>query len=131
VFSRESVKFILNTSGAKNLTCFHGLYAKPGGESLPPLMTVFLHSSDGRRAFSQVNRFYGDGLNKLEPKDVEDMPCPVMPKLSRTEAGELRRKLAELEKLPLDERTARIDELAARYFDASSRPEEPSASQRR
>ena len=131
VFSRESVKFILNTSGAKNLTCFHGLYAKPGGESLPPLMTVFLNSSDGRRAFSQVNRFYGDGLNKLEPKDVEDMPCPVMPKLSRTEAGELRRKLAELEKLPLDERTARIDELAARYFDASSRPEEPSASQRR
>ena len=131
VFSRESVKFILNTSGAKNLTCFHGLYAKPGGESLPPLMTVFLNSSDGRRAFSQVNRFYGDGLNKLEPKDVEDMPCPVMPKLSRTETGELTRKLAELEKLPLDERTARIDELAARYFDASSRPEEPSASQRR
>ena len=32
VFSRESVKFILNTSGAKNLTCFHGLYAKPGCE---------------------------------------------------------------------------------------------------
>ena len=125
VFSRELVKFILNASGAKNLTCFHGLYAKPGCESLPPVMTLFLNSSGGRWAFSQVNRFYGDGLNKLEPKDVEDMPCPVMPKLSRTEAGELRRKLAELEKLPLDERTARIDELAARYFDASSRPEEP------
>ena len=30
VFSRESVKFILNVSGAKNLTCFHGLYAKAG-----------------------------------------------------------------------------------------------------
>ena len=125
VFSRESVKFILNSSGAKNLTCFHGLYAKPGGEYLPSLMTLFLNSSDGRRVFSQVNRFYGDGLNKLEPKDVEDMPCPVMPNLSRTEAGELTRKLAELEKLPLDERTARIDELAAPYFDASSRPEEP------
>lgn len=131
VFSRESVKFILNTSGAKNLTCFHGLYAKPGGEYLPPLMTLFLNSSDGRRAFSQVNRFYGDGLNKLEPKDVEDMPCPVMPTLSQTEAGELTRKLAELEKLPLDERTARIDELAARYFAANSGPEEPSLSQRR
>ncbi len=65
VFSRESVKFILNTSGAKNLTCFHGLYAKPGCESLPPLMTLFLNSSDGRRAFSQVNRFYGDGLTNL------------------------------------------------------------------
>ena len=34
VFSRESVKFILNQSGAKNLTCFHGLYAKPGCEAL-------------------------------------------------------------------------------------------------
>jgi adenine-specific DNA-methyltransferase len=123
VFSRESVKFILNTSGARNLTCFHGLYAKPGCEDLPPLMTLFLNSSDGRRAFSQVNRFYGDGLNKLEPKDVEDMPCPVMPKLRRAEADELTRKLANLEKFALGERTARIDEFAKRYFTANSRPE--------
>jgi adenine-specific DNA-methyltransferase len=122
VFSRESVKFILNTSGARNLTCFHGLYAKPGRECLPPLVTLFLNSSDGRRAFSQVNRFYGDGLNKLEPKDVEDMPCPVMPKVSRTEADGLTRKLAELEKRSLHERTRRIDELVARYLAANSRP---------
>jgi len=120
VFSRESVKFILNTSGAKNLTCFHGLYAKPGCENLPPLMTLFLNSSDGRRAFSQVNRFYGDGLNKLEPKDVEDMPCPLMPKLSRAKAEELTCKLADLEKLPLAERTASIDNLAGPYFAANS-----------
>lgn len=124
VFSRESVKFILNTSGAKNLTCFHGLYAKVGCENLPPLMTLFLNSSDGRRAFSQVNRFYGDGLNKLEPKDVEDMPCPVMPELSRTEADELTHMLDDLEKLSLAERTASIDELAAHYFPANARPKE-------
>jgi len=117
VFSRESVKFILNVSGAKNLTCFHGLYAKPGNEPLAPLMTLFLNSSLGRESFSQVNRFYGDGLNKLEPKDVEDMPCPVMPKLNQTEANELTCKLTKLETLPLDERTARIDELAMHYFD--------------
>jgi adenine-specific DNA-methyltransferase len=128
VFSRESAKFILNTSGAKNLTCFHGLYAKPGWEHLPPLMTLFLNSSDGRRAFRQVNRFYGDGLNKLEPKDVEDMPCPVMPKLGRTEAAELICKLTVLEKLPLEKRTAHIDELAAHYFAANFHREEPSSS---
>ena len=122
VFSRESVKFILNTSGARNLTCFHGLYAKPGWEDLPPLMTLFLNSSDGRRAFSQVNRFYGDGLNKLEPKDVEDMPCPAMPKLRPAEADELIRKLAHLEKLRLGERTGSIDEFAKRYFAARFRP---------
>ena len=94
-------------------------------------MTLFLNSSSGRRAFFQVNRFYGDGLNKLEPKDVEDMPCPAIPKLSRAEAAELTRKLAELEKLALDERTARIDEFIAGYFDANSQLEEPSASQKR
>jgi adenine-specific DNA-methyltransferase len=128
VFSRESVKFILNTSGAKNLTCFHGLYAKPGSEQMPPLMTLFLNSSNGRRAFCQVNRFYGDGLNKLEPKDVEDMPCPVMPNLAQGEAAELMNKLADLEKLPMQERTGHMDELAARYFDAISKPEKPSSS---
>ncbi|MCI0541671.1 MAG: N-6 DNA methylase [Verrucomicrobiales bacterium] len=116
VFSRAFVKFILNTSGAKNLTCFHGLYAKPGCETLPPLMTLFLNSSAGRRAFSQVNRFYGDGLNKLEPKDVEDMPCPEMPKLSRVEAQELVRHLAQLEALPANERLRGVDDLAVRYF---------------
>ncbi|MBI2925813.1 MAG: SAM-dependent DNA methyltransferase [Verrucomicrobia bacterium] len=131
VFSRESVKFILNSSGAKNLTCFHGLYAKSGSETLPPLMTLFLNSSGGRRAFSRVNRFYGDGLNKLEPKDVEDMPCPTMAKLSRAEANELTRKLAELEKLPASERLAHIDQLAARFLDPITQPEEPSSSQPR
>jgi adenine-specific DNA-methyltransferase len=131
VFSRESVKFILNTSGAKNLTCFHGLYAKPGYEHLPPLMTLFLNSSDGRRAFSRVNRFYGDGLNKLEPKDVEDMPCPGMPNLGQTDSAELSYKLADLEKLPVRERIARIDELAMRYFNASSPPEALSSQQHR
>jgi adenine-specific DNA-methyltransferase len=120
VFSRQSAKFILNVSAAKNLTCFHGLYAKPGHETLSPLMTLFLNSSAGRRAFSQVNRFYGDGLNKLEPKDVEDMPCPAMPKSSRAAAHGLIRKLRELEEFPADERQPRIDELATRYFDIAS-----------
>lgn len=126
VFSRETVKFILNTSGAKNLTCFHGLYAKPDCETLPPLMTLFLNSSGGRRAFSQVNRFYGDGLNKLEPNDVEDMPCPKMPKLNHAEADELIGDLAKIERLPRGERTTRIDQLAAHYFAANGRSEEPS-----
>jgi adenine-specific DNA-methyltransferase len=133
VFSRESVKYILNNSRAKNLTCFHGLYAKPGNESLAPLLTLFLNSSLGRESFSQVNRFYGEGLNKLEPKDVEDMPCPAMlPKPNRTEANELICKLSELETLALNERTARIDELATRYFDLAGgvkpQPEEPFSS---
>jgi len=116
VFSRENVKFILNTSAAKNLTCFHGLYAKSGHETLAPLLTLFLNSSGGREAFTRVNRFYGDGLNKLEPKDVEAMPCPEMPALRRTEAEKLARRLERLELLSGMTRSAEADALLARYL---------------
>lgn len=121
VFSRETVKFILNTSGAKNLTCFHGLYAKPGHENLAPLLTLFLNSSWGREAFTQVNRYYGDGLNKLEPKDVEALPCPPLPKLQRAEAANLVKRLVELESQPVKERSEQVDALVARYLDVPAR----------
>jgi adenine-specific DNA-methyltransferase len=121
VFSRETVKFILNTSGAKNLTCFHGLYAKPGHKNLAPLVTLYLNSSWGRDAFAQVNRFYGDGLNKLEPKDVEALPCPALPCLHADEAARLTKQLTELERLEPGERNRRVDSLVAGYLDLSAR----------
>ena len=76
VFSRHQPRFILNSAEVSSLTCFHGLYAKPGSEYLVPLVWVYLNSSRGMGAFGDVNRFYGNGLNKLEPKDVEQMGCP-------------------------------------------------------
>ena len=111
VFSRETVKFILNLSGAKNLTCFHGLYARNGQTGLAPLLVLFLNSSWGRIAFSQVNRFYGDGLNKLEPKDVEAMPCPALPAQTTGQAQQLTERLLELEAVPGDERRRILDGL--------------------
>jgi adenine-specific DNA-methyltransferase len=109
VFSRETVKFILNTSGAKNLTCFHGLYARPGFRNLSPLMTLFLNSKWGREAFSKVNRYYGDGLNKLEPKDVESLGCPEMPEQSVKTCKDLYAQLLRIESLPLQDRQQEID----------------------
>ncbi len=76
VFSRRQPRFILNSAGVSSLTCFHGLYARPAKEHLIPLVWVYLNSSQGMGAFGNVNRFYGNGLNKLEPKDVEQMACP-------------------------------------------------------
>lgn len=113
VFSRETVKFILNTSGAKNLTCFHGLYALEGKTSLAPLLVLFLNSSWGRITFSQVNRFYGDGLNKLEPKDVEAMPCPALPAQTAEQAKQLTARLIELESVPDDERRRIMNRMIA------------------
>ena len=111
VFSREVVKFILNESGAKNLTCFHGLYSRKAEANLAPLLVLFLNSSWGRIAFSQVNRFYGDGLNKLEPKDVEAMPCPEFPPQSSEQAKRLAATLLELESVPEPERKSRMDQM--------------------
>lgn len=121
VFSRDTVKFILNTSEAKNLTCFHGLYAKPGHKNLAPLVTLFLNSSWGRDSFAQVNRFYGDGLNKLEPKDVESLPCPRLPPCSPAEANSLLRQMERLERLPSNDRNNQVDILICSYLDLPPR----------
>jgi adenine-specific DNA-methyltransferase len=117
VFSRETVKFILNTSDAKNLTCFHGLYSRDSAAHLAPLLVLFLNSSWGRIAFSQVNRFYGDGLNKLEPKDVEAMPCPTMPTQSASQAAMITAELIKLEPLPETARRHALDRMVASLLD--------------
>jgi adenine-specific DNA-methyltransferase len=116
VFSRETIKFILNTSGAKNLTCFHGLYPRAGFKNVSGLVTLYLNSPWGRNAFAQVNRFYGDGLNKLEPKDVEALPCPELPTLNAGEGDKLGKELAFLESLPPAQRCQQVDDLVTRHL---------------
>ena len=75
-------------------------------------MTLFLNSSWGRSSFSKVNRFYGDGLNKLEPKDVEAMQCPELPTQTAAQAADVRRQLLAIESLPDSVRQQEIDRLA-------------------
>lgn len=94
VFTRKQPRFILNTARVKNLTCFHGMYAKPGYENLLPLVWVYLNSTEGLRSFQDVNRFYGNGLNKLEPKDVEQMACPDFRSYS-VAAGDIQKRISE------------------------------------
>jgi adenine-specific DNA-methyltransferase len=113
VFSRESGKFILNEARVKNLTCFHGLYSKIGSRAHCLLMTLFLNSSRGRQSFFRVNRFYGDGLNKLEPRDVEAMPCPELRSLRANELDRLLRRLMDLDRTDNDQRQAAIDEIVS------------------
>lgn len=116
VFSREYVKCILNLAGIRNLTCYHGMYARMRIQGMAEAMTLFLNSSYGRTAFSQVNRFYGDGLNKLEPKDVEAMPCPPMPDLTTKEIDALRGQLAEIGKERAEERFKVVNALTVKVF---------------
>ena len=93
VFSRGHPRFILNSAGLRSLTCFHGLYAKPGFEHLVPFVWVYLNSSEGLKSFGGVNRFYGNGLNKLEPKDVEQMGCPNFKMMDTGKSKQLLRRI--------------------------------------
>ena len=111
VFSRGSVKFILNEAGAKNLTCFHGLYTNSGSRAHQLVMTLFLNSSLGRESFFAVNRFYGDGLNKLEPKDVEAMACPELPTLSDSDETCLFARLLKLDQVQNGVRQLELDKM--------------------
>lgn len=113
VFSREKIKFIFNTSKAKNLTCFHGLYPKHGNGFLGPITTLYLNSSWGQEAFAKVNRFYGDGLNKLEPKDVEALECPEFPVQTQADFERLRNELLRLEGLSEVIRRSKIDKITS------------------
>jgi adenine-specific DNA-methyltransferase len=116
VFSRKYLKCVMNDARAKNLTCFHGLYRKTQQTGLPELMTLFMTSTCGKAAFSHVNRFYGNGLNKLEPKDVEAMPCPVFNELDESETMRLRQLMAELVELSLADQLIQIDNLLKKYL---------------
>jgi len=93
VFSRHQPRFILNAAGVSSLTCFHGLYARRGSEHLVPLVWIYLNSSQGLDAFGGVNRFYGNGLNKLEPKDVEQMTCPDLNLVKQKDLQQLAKRI--------------------------------------
>lgn len=93
VFSRGQPRFILNLAALRSLTCFHGLYAKSEYEHLTPFAWVYLNSSEGLKSFGGVNRFYGNGLNKLEPKDVEQMGCPNFELMNAGQSQQLLKRI--------------------------------------
>jgi adenine-specific DNA-methyltransferase len=120
VFSRDSLKCVLNLTEARHLTCFHGAYARSDSVADAALFVLFLNSSLGRIAIRQVQRFYGDGLNKLEPKDVESIPCPSLAPLGTAKTSALVQKLQEIDALPTPRRQREIDALAMAYFDLNA-----------
>lgn len=116
VFSRETLKCVLNTTDTRHLTCFHGIYARSGAASDAARLVLFLNSFLGRIAIRQARRFYGDGLNKLEPKDVESIPCPALAPISETANRQLIEQLKRIEKLPIPQQPAALDTLAVETF---------------
>ncbi len=77
VFAREKFKFVLNRTGALNLTAFHAIY--PHEPTLQRIRALFdfLIGPEAQLALRDHHRIYADGLMKLEPRDVLAMPIPA------------------------------------------------------
>lgn len=75
VFYRDRPKFIYNPDGLKTLTCFHNIYIKDGCDI--NLIYDYLNSSICMNAIKTVQRVYGNGLLKLEPKDILNIPWKI------------------------------------------------------
>jgi adenine-specific DNA-methyltransferase len=116
VFSRETLKCVFNETDTRHLTCFHGIYARSGIPADAALVVLFLNSSLGRIAIRQAQRFYGDGLNKLEPKDVEAIPCPSLATQSDAINRSVIAQLKRIETLPAARQPAALDALAEGTF---------------
>lgn len=116
VFSRDTLKCILNQTSTRHLTCFHGVYPRPGVAADPARLVLFLNSSLGRTAARQAQRFYGDGLNKLEPRDVEAIPCPSLAPDAAHPTAALTAQLRRIENLPEGAQPAALDALADEVF---------------
>jgi len=76
VFSRGGYKIVRNTSGALNLTCFHGFHPNLFGANYQEHLFLYLSSDVGRQVVSLVMRKYGDSLDKFEPNDINDALVP-------------------------------------------------------
>lgn len=73
VFAREKFKFLLNTAKVLNLTNNHCIYVKNGNVRFAKELWKLLNSDDFQPVLNTHKREYGNGLFKLEPKDLLDI----------------------------------------------------------
>ena len=89
VFSREGVKFILNKTDCVNLTTFHAIYPNFEDNNKLLFLVAFLNSEHCKELMKREMRSYGGGLNKFEPKDLENIPVPNINKVSQQKINEI------------------------------------------
>ena len=89
VFHREGLRFIRNEAGVYNLTAFHCVYVKPEHKDKIDLIMAYLITDVAKKIFEDNMREYGDGLKKVEPKDVNNALVVDFDKITPEEKGEI------------------------------------------
>lgn len=73
VFSRDKMRFIFNEAGVLNLASFHCIYPKFNDVEKIKALLAYLNSNKAKKIMKSEKRTYGGGLDKFEPKDLEDI----------------------------------------------------------
>ena len=72
VFSRHGLRFVRNETKVYNLTCFHCVYVYPLFIQKVDLLMAYLLTDIAKEIFNDEKREYGDGLDKVEPNDLNN-----------------------------------------------------------
>jgi len=116
VFSRGGYKIILNGSKALNLTCFHGFQPNLFGADQVRRLFLYLASKTGRQIVSLSMRKYGDGLDKLEPNDVNDALVPSPEYFNRISQETVEEAIQTVQ------RTGHVSENIDKFFESLTCP---------
>ena len=81
VFGRQGLRFVLNQAGIWNLTAFHCIYPRFREETKLRALMAYLISDECIERTKEELRVYGDGLLKMEPRDVARLPVLNIPEL--------------------------------------------------
>ncbi len=76
VFSRGTLRFVLNSAGVANLSTFHCLYPRNAGAHFAAALAACLNSAEVQSSALQQSRVYGGGLRKVEPRDLLAIQVP-------------------------------------------------------
>ncbi len=76
VFNRKDFKVVYNRSNVLNLTAFHCIYPKTKDPNRVKALVSYLIAEQATASIQKNKRTYGDGLDKLEPRDLNDILVP-------------------------------------------------------
>lgn len=96
VFNRRRLRFIINQTGVRNLTCFHGIYPLAGAANYFDLLAAYLLTPTALRLVQRQSRLYSEGMFKLEPNDINHTLVPRVEQLPAGTQAHLRSLLRQL-----------------------------------
>lgn len=95
-FGRTGLRFVRNRAGVWNLTACHGIYPHFDDPTLLGALMAYLTSPLAAEKLAWELRTYGDGLLKVEPRDVLRLPVLDVRALPGAEVAELANLFDEL-----------------------------------